>query len=171
MQLISDEYKELNERLHRENAGYGGGGDRRKKEVLDLINQYQPQEILDYGSGKGALAASLSEYRWHEYDPCIPGKDELPKPADMVVCSDVLEHVESEYLETVFDHLRSLSKRLVFCVIGLRPSNKCLPDGRNAHITLLEEETWVEKFQKHFRIVKHWTKGRGKLFIIGEPWD
>ena len=36
-----------------------------------------------------------------EYDPAIPGKDSLPEPADIVVCSDVLEHIEPNYLLNV----------------------------------------------------------------------
>lgn len=177
MRLISDEYKELNRRLHDECSDFGQIKERRlvnrMKKLRVVLAKYQPRDILDYGCGKGGLAQAYPRYLWREYDPCIPGKDKLPSPADLVVCNDVMEHVELEYLNNVLLHLKNMSRRAVFFVIGLRPSNKELPDGRNAHITLMQAEEWLELLANYFSIVEHWTVGGrdgqpGKLFVVGE---
>jgi hypothetical protein len=67
----------------------------------------------------------------------------LPGFADLVVCTDVLEHVEPELLDTVLRHLRSLARKAVFVVIATRPSNKTLSDGRNAHLIVETAEWWI----------------------------
>jgi 2-polyprenyl-3-methyl-5-hydroxy-6-metoxy-1,4-benzoquinol methylase len=60
-----------------------------------------------------------------------------------VVCTDVLEHVETvEILGTVLTHLRQLARKAVLLVVATRPSNKTLADGRNAHLLQHEEAWW-----------------------------
>jgi hypothetical protein len=84
-ELISSGYRELNARLHRENPEYGLYGGRNAVLVLKLAQTIRARSILDYGSGKGGLAREIPFPLW-EYDPAIPGKDESPRPADIVVC-------------------------------------------------------------------------------------
>jgi hypothetical protein len=63
----------------------------------------------------------------------------------MVVCTDVLEHIEPEHLDAVLRHVCSLAKKAVFLQIATRPAKKCLPDGRNAHLTVQSAEWWLAK--------------------------
>jgi hypothetical protein len=86
----------------------------------------------------------LPGVRFAEYDPAIPGKDERPEFADLVVCTDVLEHIEPERIGAVLAHLRGLARKAIWCVISTKPSNKTLPDGRNAHILIRPESWWRE---------------------------
>lgn len=109
------------------------------------------ESILDYGSGKGLLKSGINGQRdVREYDPCIEGKDATPEPADLVVCTDVLEHIEPECTADVLKELRRLSLGCALFSIHLKPAKKFLADGRNAHINLKSPEWWVEQVEPLF---------------------
>lgn len=150
--LITDEYRRLNQELHHLGS-YGRKGDKWKQRVIDLIEQYKPATILDYGCGQGALGRSL-ERNISEYDPAIPGKDAMPEPADLVICTDVLEHIEPDLLDSVLEHLQSVTVSHLFAVICTRPAKKFLPDGRNAHLIVEPWSFWKERLEKRFRILE-----------------
>lgn len=146
--LISPEYRGLQGALHARPEGYGGKGDKWAPAVLELARRFKAYSILDYGCGQGRLVSALRltaspAIRLAEYDPAIEGKRQLPDFADLVVCTDVLEHVEPERLSKVLEHLSYLARRAVFVVVATRPSNKTLDDGRNAHL-ILEDAAWWE---------------------------
>ncbi len=164
--LISSAYLAEQVQLHAKPKGYGGRGDKWTQGVLDLVARFEARSVLDYGCGQGALARSLrapiigadsitiqkmtatgpSEghpFTVAEYDPARPGLDELPAPADLVVCTDVLEHIEPDKLGAVIDHLRGLTQKALFAVVATRPANKHLSDGRNAHLILKDGVWWT----------------------------
>jgi hypothetical protein len=149
--LISDEYRELNARMHRENLAFGVGGGKHAETVTRLKIKTGAASVLDYGAGKGYLAKALKFPIW-EYDPAIPGKDHAPRPAELVVCTDVLEHVEPDKLQAVLDDLRRVTIRIGFFVIHTGPSSKNLPDGRNAHLIQQPEPWWREQLGRFFQI-------------------
>lgn len=101
--------------------------------------------ILDYGCGQGTLRPALPDRTVFEYDPGRPEKWNLPKPADLVVATDVLEHVEPNRVEAVLRHIGRLAIRGAFLVISLSPSKVLLPDGRNAHLTVRPEDWWLKQ--------------------------
>jgi hypothetical protein len=147
--LISEKYCGLQRILHAQPRGYGGRGDKWADVVVALIADYQASSVLDYGCGQGSLKrAVLAEprpgLRFDEYDPAIPGKDRLPDFADLVVTTDVLEHIEPDRLDAVLAHLRSVARKAIFAVISLKDSNKILADGRNAHL-IIRPATWWQK--------------------------
>lgn len=147
--LISPRYREEQSRLHARPGGYGGKGDKWAVGVAGLVARFQATSVLDYGCGQGALKKALrplvaNDVRIDEYDPAIPGKDSRPTFADLLVCTDVLEHVEPDRLGTVLRHLDVLARKALFLVIATRPSNKTLSDGRNAHL-IIQPDKWWEK--------------------------
>lgn len=150
-ETISDNYLELNKKLHEDRPDYGASGAKRVEAVLKLKNDpsYQIDTVLDYGCGKGMLGKNLPFAIW-EYDPAIPGKDTPPRPADLVVCSDVLEHIEPEMLTAVIADLRRVTKKLLYAVIHTGPAQKILADGRNAHLIQKPAEWWIEKLSEVF---------------------
>ena len=99
-ELISAEYRALNRTLHQTNLAYGVGGSKHVETILKLANQIGTKSVLDYGCGKSLLAKNLPFPIW-EYDPAVPGKEESPRAADLVICTDVLEHIEPDKLEWV----------------------------------------------------------------------
>ncbi|GAA4745441.1 hypothetical protein GCM10023264_08550 [Sphingomonas daechungensis] len=150
---ISEQYRQLNKHLH-ELGSYGRKGDKWAARVRELIGEYQPTTILDYGCGQGALGRALG-IPIREYDPAIAGKDQPPEKADLVVCTDVLEHVEPAHLDAVLDDLKRVTGRCLFAVISTRPAKKTLADGRNAHQIVEEWTFWEERLSRRFRIEAH----------------
>jgi hypothetical protein len=148
--LISEPYLETQRELHGRPKGYGGKGHKWAQAVADLVKAYGAWSVLDYGAGQGTLAVKVKELvpsavRVTSYDPAVPEFRHWPCFADLVVSTDVLEHVEPERLNSVLKHIRGLARKAVFLVIATRPSNKTLTDGRNAHLILEQDEWWMER--------------------------
>lgn len=141
---ITEAYREQNRQLH-ENPAYGVSGKKWAGLVNDTYTQFQCVSALDYGCGKQTLAAAVPHLMIQGYDPAIAGLDAEPDPADLVICGDVLEHVEEECVDDVLDHLQKLSKKVIILVAATRPAIKTLPDGRNAHITIKPGRWWLER--------------------------
>ncbi len=137
--LISDEYRAQQVLMHE--RGYGGGGGKHASVVREFARGLDT--ILDYGCGQGKLKLALPDLTIFEYDPGIPGKDKSVKPAELIVCTDVLEHIEPDRLGIVLAHIYNLGKRRGYFEIATRPANKILPDGRNAHLIIQSEEWWL----------------------------
>jgi hypothetical protein len=143
--LITEGYRALNVELHERVAYYGTFGDQWADRVAALAQDVGATTVLDYGCGKGALKAALPDLDVREYDPAIPGKDALPSPADLVVCTDVLEHVEIECMNSVLSHIVCLAERAVLVCVSTRIGSKKLADGRPAHITVRSRDWWQAK--------------------------
>lgn len=156
-ELISAEYLELNTRLHRDNLAYGVGGGRHADTVIKLAKILKKDtdfvSVLDYGCGKSYLAKELP-FPIAEYDPAILGKQESPRPADLVVCTDVLEHIEPERLLFVLDDLRRVVRKLGYFVIHTGPSSKHLADDRNSHLIQQGPDWWQNTLSAFFHITQ-----------------
>lgn len=148
--LISPAYAEEQRRLHARPEPYGHRGYKWAQCVREIVRERDCWSILDYGCGAGALARALQEPRMpgvriSEYDPAIKGKDYLPEFADLVVCTDVLEHVEPERLDAVLKHLRMLARKAVFVVIATIDTANTLSDGRSTHLMIQPGDWWRQK--------------------------
>jgi uncharacterized Rossmann fold enzyme len=165
-ELITREYADLNRRLHHDNLAYGVGGGKHVEMVLKLATTIETKSVLDYGCGKGYLAKAIPFPIW-EYDPAIPGKEESPRPADLVVSTDVLEHIEPDKLRLVLDDLRRVTKRVGYFVIHTGPAQKTLADGRNAHLIQRDAKWWGHKLSKFFKVGKIVQKGLELHVIVG----
>jgi 6-hydroxymethylpterin diphosphokinase MptE-like len=165
--LISPDYLELQKALHA--AGrYGISSGHWADAVRGVKEREHCADILDYGCRQGQLRQALGDCV-REYDPAIAGKDQDPEPADLVVCTDVLEHIEPDCLDDVLLHLRTkVKKRLVFA-ISLRPAGKTLADGRNAHLIVESAEWWLERLAPYFRVLEFIETGRRELAGIAKP--
>lgn len=151
--LISEKYKKLNIELHRSNEVFGNGGGKWVSMIEQLARKTNSKSILDYGCGKGKLIKALRKkgFEVQGYDPAVKEWDNYPiHKVDMIVCCDVLEHVEEGFVDATLDELRGLSRKAFFAVIALTPSNKVFSNGDNAHITLLSAEEWMERLLKRF---------------------
>lgn len=169
--LISEEYRQLNKQLHETNIGYGTSGHKYSKTVESIAKAWGCETILDYGCGQGTLKRSLTFFDVAEYDPAIPGKDAAPEPADLVVCNDVLEHIESECIDDVLMDLARCTNVIGFLVVDIFPAVKILPDGRNAHILLASEEWWRRKIGSHLHVWTVHIEGIRKLIFIVRRYD
>lgn len=133
-----------------------------------LTKMFGALSILDYGCGKRALQKEMAEryvalegltFRGYNLD------DPDPEPADLVTCTDVMEHVEPECVAAVLDHIQSLARRNVFLAIDTKPAVKNLPDGRNAHICLQPAAYWDGQVKKRFIVVENYKRGSTLIYI------
>jgi hypothetical protein len=168
---ISQEYAKQNRILHHLNPTYGVSAVRHKDTIKKLYEVTGSKSLLDYGCGKGLLAKSLDFPIW-EYDPAIPGKDNPPRPADIVVCIDVLEHIEPEYLTAVLTDLARCVVKVGYFVISTQKSIKTLPDGRNTHLIVEGKNWWQKTLQPFFTLAEKGVleaAGGAELHIIVSP--
>ena len=105
---------------------------------------------------------------FQHYDPAIPEWSAPPAPSDFVVCIDVLEHVEPEFIDNVLDDLARLTLKIGFFTVTTVPAKKTLPDGRNAHLIQMPPGWWLPKFLDRFELVKFCRVSHG-FWIMVEP--
>jgi hypothetical protein len=152
MHLITEDYLKLNKKLHEDNPNYGTSGTAYVDAVLKIAMELKTQDILDYGCGKSTLALNLP-FSIKQYDPAIPKYADMPRPADIVVCTDVLEHIEPVCLDNVLDHLRDLTIKACFVSGCTVPAKKTLADGRNAHLIVKSARWWIDQLWDRFELI------------------
>lgn len=132
---------------------WGKSGHSHLPEVMEFVRTLSAQHIVDYGCGRGTLRPAIEKVdpsmRVFEYDPGIPGKEALPKPGDVVVSTDVLEHIEPEKLNAVLRHIWLIARKGAYLVIATGAARETLPDGRNAHLIIKPAAWWEEKLREH----------------------
>lgn len=115
--LISEPYRLQMAALHDQSSIFGSDGYKYQHTVRKLVEATKAKSVLDYGCGKGVLAAKLDFPIW-EYDPAIQGKEATPKAADLVICTNVLEHVEDAFFDDVMGDLARCIKKVGYFVMG-----------------------------------------------------
>ena len=150
--LISQQYAELNRELHERDKQWGTNGHKAARHLEALAEKFGGTTVLDYGSGKGMLQSHLIQnapyFIVRNYEPAFEIDER--EPCDLVVCRDVLEHIEPEYLDDVLDDIRCLTIRAAYLCIGIRPSGDFLSDGRNTHCIVKPVGWWEVIVRKYF---------------------
>jgi NADPH:quinone reductase-like Zn-dependent oxidoreductase len=160
--LITESYRQQNAELHK-SPKYGRQGAKWSFHVVDLAKRYDCKNILDYGCGKGLLKKSIEYWDVREYDPAIPGK-ELAERSDLVICTDVLEHIEPDLLDNVLKHLSNMTGKILFvCIATKLAKNHILPDGRNPHLSLHDANWWQAKLEEYFNIMS-WNSEKNACY-------
>ena len=118
-------------RRHKPMGGYG-------KNFLTEIASYRDQigarAVLDYGCGRGELRQAAGDaFRVYEYDPGVPERASPPKPVDLVVCADVLEHVDVNTIDTILEHIYLIAAKGAFIV---------------TNVSYYSGEWWLDKLTK-----------------------
>ena len=149
--------KYLNEyiTLHEKNQDYGASSIQYFDEVCVIIDFLKPKTVLDYGMGKGALLKVLMrrypDVKFYGYDPAIEGHDVLPiAKADLVINTDVLEHIPEEELPEVINQISKISQNAFF-VLNHALAKTILPNGDNAHCTVKPPIWYYNLFSKFFK--------------------
>lgn len=132
-----------------------------------LILEYNCKTLLDYGCGKALgysdkceeiqLKKPVQEI-WNIdsytlYDPAYPKYDTLPTSTyDIVICTDVLEHIPEQDLDWVIERILNYSTKIVFLNICTAPALKHFKKGKfkgkNLHISVFEDKWWIKKIGK-----------------------
>ena len=170
-QTISAEYLAQQQELHR-NPTYGLASLGFAPIVKELMARYAIRSLSDYGAGKQNLLRGLHElgvtgFDYFPYDPAFPAYGE-PKPADLVCCIDVLEHIEPSFLDPVLDELRAITVKRGFFSVHCNPAMKLLPDGRNAHLIQEPPSWWMPQLERRFEIKQLETVANG-FWVLAEP--
>lgn len=145
--MISDNLKKTYTEIHK-NTPFG-----KRAKIPNHLNEFiqdcKPRSILDFGCGKGnlvkVLSASYPSIEIKGYDPANPEYDVPIKPVDMIISTDVLEHIEPDMIDTVITTMYENS-RYQYHLISCAPAKLILPDGRNAHLIQETPEWWKNRF-------------------------
>jgi 16S rRNA A1518/A1519 N6-dimethyltransferase RsmA/KsgA/DIM1 with predicted DNA glycosylase/AP lyase activity len=163
--MLSDEYRKILEETHHDMT-WGNSSINHIDHIVDLINNHNITDVLDYGAGKQMLAKELMircpQVIVHSYDPGVSEISQSPNSASFVCCTDVLEHVEPEFIDAVLDDLKRVVLNIGYFIVSNSPAQKILPDGRNAHLIIQPFEWWKDKLSKRFNIKDH----NQTLFIV-----
>jgi SAM-dependent methyltransferase len=145
----SNSYKEMLKELHESKAF--GNKSSIPQEVIDCIEKYQITSILDFGCGKGNFLSTLKDrYPNIEVFGFDPGNDifsTLPDKVDMIYSSDVLEHIEPDYLIETLADLKTRCSKIMYHLIACHPAKRIMNDGRNAHLIIENPDWWRSKLQ------------------------
>ncbi len=145
--LITDDYRSQLREMHTANQ-FIGMPMGQKADLVREASLWGRRRILDYGCGKQTLAQALGPaYKVTGYDPAVEGCETPPDPHPVVVCADVLEHIEPDCLPDVLRDLRRVTQQTALLFISCVPAEKTLPDGRNAHLIQQPKEWWLEKLR------------------------
>lgn len=166
MPLITPAYQSLQTEFHLQRPDYGVSSGRHCDNIIGLAKALNTCDILDYGCGKAGLQKGIP-WPIQNYDPCMSEYLRRPKPADLVVCTDVLEHIEPECLKDVMDDLKALTGKALFVNIACRPAKKFLQDGRNAHLIQESPNWWLSWLLPRFQLQSFQaTKGDFTALLI-----
>jgi len=152
---ISDEYLNTQIDLH-QNSNYGTASISHAPNIKEILIDTGIKTLSDYGAGKKNLQKALyeidhSDFQYFPYDPVFPEYGD-PKPAELVCCIDVMEHIEEMYLERILDELKSITLNLCYFSIATIPAKKILQNGQNAHLIQKPSRWWLPKLCERFHI-------------------
>lgn len=177
--LVTPEYGATLEATHAkylaEGVPWGRSGRKFVREVTEFYARLGADSLLDYGSGQETLRQELAQLdppitriNVTCYDPGIPNRAALPKPADLVTCTEVLEHVEPEQLSRVLGHINALALKGAFLTISCDHAGELLADGRNAHLIVEDYEWWLNMLQgwSNWYVDKREIREREKRLLV-----
>lgn len=131
-------------KLH--STAYGATAYQYFDEIAKQVIGLNAGSILDFGCGRSDLVAHFwndGRRRVAKYDPAIPQYEQMPEGEfDLVLCCDVMEHIPMVDVDSVFASIKAKGSHALF-TISMRPARARLPDGRNAHVTLLSKWEWM----------------------------
>ena len=165
--LITPEYQALQQQFHLDRPDYGMSSARHVDFILSMAQKMGTRDILDYGCGKATLQKGIP-FPIQNYDPCMPEYAVRPIPADIIVCADVLEHIEPACLPAVLLDLQTLMKQVVFFHVSCRAAIKFLPDGRNAHLIQESPTWWLQQLLPLFDLTS-FQIGKGEFTALMTP--
>lgn len=169
--MITNQYKNQIKKLHHHDKSWGN----RVKipdNVIKLVNEKEIKSILDFGCGKGNLVRALKEkfpyLQIIGWDPSSHSIDQFPSSVDMIVSTDVLEHVEPEFIDETILFLKSRCNKIMYHLIACYPAVAILPDGRNAHLIVEDPSWWRNKISNlELRIIEEKIKDKIEKRKVG----
>lgn len=148
---------------------FDGGGVRTliPKILEELDTRSGGVSVLDWGCGTAihwhkqtlvektkSLMNVLGEkvQTFYRYDPAVALYSKKPLTKfDIVLCSDVLEHIPDTNLPEFFSELYQYVeiKGTVFYSVSTKTSNNSFLTGENMHINIKNASEWIETIKRH----------------------
>ena len=166
--LVSDEYRAKIESVTQK-MPWGGDVVGSVPRIYKYATEHNCKSILDYGSGKSDFLKTMDRdhpdhgFQINQYEPARPELAGDPVASDMVICVDVLEHIEPDKLDNVLDHIALKTNKIFYFKVCLLPSFNSFEDGTNLHLIVEPKEFWLDKLSKHYTI-------EDILFARGHVW-
>ena len=165
-------------------------------DIYGILQYNKCKSILDYGCGKGYPYKEQYKNLNHKgkipnfdkplhlwwgiedlflYDPGVPEHNKLPtKKHDMVICTDVLEHIPEEDLDWIIREICSLCNSTIFFNVSCVPAVKTFTSGKykgeNVHVSIFDHAWWVSKIKdvhKDYKELKIYLTSSSKAGIMG----
>lgn len=138
-------------------------------EIARLSKLLDCKTAMDYGCGKAwfwniphwkaILDDQVQSVKL--YDPAIPEYSLVPEGRyDMVICTDVLEHVHPDQSDDFLKTLFLYTRRVLFINVSTKPARKTFDDGTNLHINLRSRSQWDKKIMD----IRNWYGEKYKSF-------
>ena len=149
-----------------------------KFNLIDLFRKHDVKTVLDAGCGSGKLLRKLRTDHGDEleafgfdisancldpwFDPikdevltvgCLWEPDDFNKPYDAIVCTDVLEHIPTEFVPAVLKNFRQCARRFCYLCIALVDDAFGKILGEPLHLTVASPEWWLARIREaRFRV-------------------
>lgn len=154
--MISESYRKIMSKAHKE-PKYGKRV-KFPKYLDEFIQERNPKSLIDFGCGKGRLRETIEKrfpgISYRGYDPCVEEFNYPLNPVDLIFSTDVLEHVEPEFINATLREIRENCK-YTYHLISCAPAKLILADGRNAHLIQQGAEWWKKQFNSvGFKVIK-----------------
>ena len=154
-----------------------------KHQIWDIIHRKNIKTVLDYGCGKASFHKLLfnnprtpgaPNIQITGYDPAYPPFSNKPTGKfDLVLCIDVMEHIQEDQIDNVLKDIFTFSDR-VFITISCYEATQTLLNGKNAHYTIKEPDWWKEKLKPYngkYTATFQTRPERGGKIINKEEWN
>jgi hypothetical protein len=164
--LITDAYRQEQERLHA-TGKYGTASLQYGETVSHLVEATGAKTLLDYGCGSMQNLKTVlnCDVLYQGYDPAVP-QFSVKEPSDLVVCIDVLEHIEPDLLDNVLDDLLMLTDKWAFFTVHTGPAVKTLSDGRNAHLIQKPPAWWLPRLMQRWDLHSFQANRQGFTVLL-----
>lgn len=148
--------------------------------ILEELNTNKYQKIIDISSGKGILIKIIQE-KFSNIDICstdikkfndinvnfiildLTNKDDYNNITDkynLLLCLDVLEHIEEKYIDDVLEFLSSLSTTFCFSIAN----HSDIKNEHELHLIQENKKWWNKKLKKYYKIKKTFNLYNNKLY-------
>ena len=131
---------------------------------IEYFNLDENSRVLDFGSGRGPYVHSLRYYGIPAFGVDI-AEDAIKNPIglangniflekgfqfktyDLIICYDVLEHLEEKEIDNIIEKLKNYSKKYVLFSICFYNDPNYLLDP--THKTMKSRFWWIKKINEH----------------------